>query len=43
LLFSVYLSQSLQGPVADIDGFEFSDFEIDGYSPHGAIKMEMAV
>jgi len=31
------------GPVTDIDGFQFSDFEITGYKPHGAIKMQMAV
>jgi len=30
-------------PITDIDGFEFSDFVIDGYNPHGTIKMEMAV
>jgi thymidylate synthase len=31
------------GPVTDIDGFDFSDFEVTGYKPHGAIKMQMAV
>ncbi|KAL4448210.1 hypothetical protein ABPG75_005429 [Micractinium tetrahymenae] len=27
----------------DIDSFEFSDFELEGYAPHKAIKMQMAV
>ncbi|CAK0859493.1 unnamed protein product [Prorocentrum cordatum] len=29
--------------VKDIDGFQASDFELVGYSPHGTIKMDMAV
>lgn len=29
--------------VKDIDGFQASDFELVGYSPHGKIAMEMAV
>ena len=29
--------------VNDIDGFQFSDFSIEGYNPDGAIKMDMAV
>jgi len=29
--------------VKDIDGFQMSDFELVGYSPHGKISMEMAV
>jgi thymidylate synthase len=29
--------------VMDIDGFAFEDFEVTGYEPHGAIKMQMAV
>jgi len=29
--------------VKDIDGFQMSDFELVGYSPHGKIAMEMAV
>jgi len=29
--------------IKDIDGFKASDFELVGYSPHGAIKMDMAV
>lgn len=28
---------------SDIDGFEFDDFEVDGYKPHKSIKMKMAV
>jgi thymidylate synthase len=27
----------------DIDGFEYSDFEVVGYKPHKTIKMKMAV
>ena len=27
----------------DIDSFEFDDFEVIGYKPHGSIKMKMAV
>lgn len=30
-------------PVADIDGFKFEDFVIDGYNPHPKIDMVMAV
>jgi len=29
--------------VKDIDGFQASDFELVAYSPHGTIKMDMAV
>merc|ERR1740138_962336 len=29
--------------IKDIDGFKASDFELVGYNPHGAIKMDMAV
>jgi dihydrofolate reductase/thymidylate synthase len=29
--------------VKDIDGFQMSDFELIGYSPHGKIAMDMAV
>lgn len=29
--------------VTDIDSFEYSDFTIEGYEPHAAIKMKMAV
>ena len=29
--------------VTAIDGFQFSDFTIEGYNPDGAIKMKMAV
>jgi dihydrofolate reductase/thymidylate synthase len=29
--------------VKDIDGFQFSDFELLGYNPHGKIAMDMAV
>ena len=29
--------------VDSIDSFEFSDFTIEGYKPHGTIKMKMAV
>ena len=29
--------------VTDIDGFNFSDFTIEGYDPLPAIKMKMAV
>ena len=29
--------------VTAIDGFQFSDFTIEGYNPEGAIKMKMAV
>ena len=29
--------------IDDIDSFEFSDFVVEGYKPHGAIKMKMAV
>ena len=29
--------------VTDIDGFQFSDFTIEGYDPDAAIKMTMAV
>jgi thymidylate synthase len=28
---------------ANVDDFEFSDFEVIGYNPHNAIKMKMAV
>ena len=34
---------SLVFAAQDIDGFEYSDFEITGYRPHGALKMKMAV
>jgi dihydrofolate reductase / thymidylate synthase len=27
----------------DIDSFVFQDFTIEGYNPHAAIKMKMAV
>ena len=27
----------------DIDGFEYDDFEVEGYKPHKTIKMKMAV
>lgn len=33
----------LNPSVTDMDGFQFSDFTIDGYDPYGAIKMKMAV
>jgi thymidylate synthase len=29
--------------VTDIDGFKYEDFTIEGYNPHEAIKMKMAV
>ncbi len=29
--------------VSDIDGFQFSDFRVEGYNPDAAIKMAMAV
>lgn len=29
--------------ISDIDSFQFSDFTVEGYSPHAAIKMKMAV
>lgn len=29
--------------VTSIDDFKFEDFELEGYSPHASIKMEMAV
>ncbi len=29
--------------VTDIDGFQFDDFELNGYKPLDAIKMQMAV
>lgn len=29
--------------VKDIDGFNLSDFELVGYNPYPALKMEMAV
>ena len=29
--------------VVDIDGFQFSDFTIEGYNPDAAVKMKMAV
>ncbi len=29
--------------VRDIDGFQYSDFTIEGYNPDSAIKMAMAV
>lgn len=29
--------------VKDIDGFDYEDFTIEGYSPEGAIKMKMAI
>jgi len=29
--------------VTDIDGFQYSDFTIEGYNPDAAIKMAMAV
>jgi thymidylate synthase len=29
--------------VQDIEDFKFEDFEIVGYDPHPAVKMEMAV
>ena len=31
------------GEGSSIDGFEFADFTIEGYKPHGTIKMKMAV
>lgn len=33
----------LNPAVTDIDGFKFEDFELEGYAPHKAIKMQMAV
>jgi len=33
----------LNPDVKDIDGFQMSDFELIGYSPHGKIAMDMAV
>ena len=32
-----------KGAGSSIDGFEFSDFTVEGYKPHGTIKMKMAV
>eukprot|EP00947_MAST-08B_sp_MAST-8B-sp1_P002349 g2349.t1 len=29
--------------VADIDGFTYEDFEVEGYKPHKSIKMKMSV
>jgi len=33
----------LNTAVTTIDGFQFSDFTVEGYNPDGAIKMKMAV
>lgn len=33
----------LNPAVTDIEGFSPSDFTLEGYEPHAAIKMEMAV
>jgi len=34
---------SIKEDKTDIDSFEYDDFEVVGYNPHGAIKMKMAV
>ncbi len=31
----------LNPAVTDIDGFKFEDFELEGYAPHKAIKMQV--
>ncbi|MBW04572.1 Thymidylate synthase, partial [Eschrichtius robustus] len=38
-----FLKLKILGKVEKIDDFKAEDFQIEGYSPHPTIKMEMAV
>ena len=33
----------IKSDTTDIDGFNYEDFEVNGYKPHKKIKMEMAI